>query len=305
MFLFLIAWIWYFKTEMNTAEKFYSQGFEAFKHKDYNKAIKLFLKSITVQPNFKESLLWLGLSYLQIKELDKAKESFEKILKTQPKDFDALFNLAHTLQFQNAFEEAKEIYNKAIKENAKSTDCYFHLGVMTFIEKHYEESLEYFQKAKELSPNNARIAFYIARCKDEICSYDSMEEGQLVIDEYLKVTTHENIPPLFNITLAKAYAKTGQIDHALANCKKALAVNDKDIESYKLLGLLQLLKKDSKEARNALSTAISLERHNAEAHDILSYALCQHDDRTVVQNCRLEYKKIIKKKSRLSNLNSV
>jgi len=255
----------------------------------------LFIKAIDAKPDFKDAIFWLGLSYLEIKDEQKAKESFEQALKLNPKDFHALFNIARTLQAQNCYDQARDFYNRAIKENAKNPDCYFNLGIMAFEENKYPEALDLFQKAQELSPNNGAISFYIAKCKDETCSYNPREEGQSVIDEYLKVTALENVPLSFDITLAKAYAKTGQIDLALEYCKKALATNDKDVEGYKLLGLLQLVKNNLTEAKNTLSTAISLEANNEEAHDILSYVLCQNEDMCIAQKCRLKYKEIIKK----------
>jgi len=293
--LFLAAWFWYFKNEANAAKKFYNHGFVEFQDKAYSKAISFFKKAVEAKPDFKDALCWLGLSYLEIKDWQKAKESFEKALKLNPKDFNALFNIALILQAQNSYDQAREFYNRALKENSKNHDCYFKLGQMDFDENNVSQALEFFQKAHELSPNNASISFYIAKCKEEECRYDSMEEGQSVIEEYLKVTALEKIPPLFEITLAKAYAKAGQIDMSLECCKKALAKDDADVESYNILGLLQLLKSNPDEAKNTLSTAISLESSNEDAHNILSYALCRHEDRCIAEKCRLKYKKIVKK----------
>lgn len=292
--LFVSIWLWFYKQETNFAQKFYNIGLKAFEHQDYEKAIKLLLKATESKTNFKEAIFKLGQSYLNNKDYEKAKETFEKVLKIAPKDFDSLYHIGLSFQAQSAYEEAKEMYNKALKENDKSPDCYFNLGVIAFRESLFEKAIEYFEKSKEINPDRSETTFCIAKCKDELCSYETQEQGQSVIDEYLKIADKKDIPPCYNINLAKAYAKTGNIEQALKHCKLALIEDDKDVESYKLLGIIQLVQKNSAAAKNTLSTALNLDVKDVEAHDILSYILCQHEDRSILHRCRQKYQEIIK-----------
>lgn len=294
MFFFVVLWLWYFNNEMNIAKRFYTIGSKALNKKDYSAAIGAFLKAIEAKFNFKEAFFKLGVSYLKIKEYGKAKENFNKATKIKPKDFKSLYNFAISLEKQNEFEEAKEFYIKALSVNPKDVNCLFKLGFLCFREGFYERALEYFNDAKKIDPQKSEIAFYIVKCFDEMCKYETDEDGQAVIEEYLKLEGKDGLPKDFEITLAKAYAKTGQIENSMARCRKALETNEKDVEAHKLMGLLQLLKKDLAAAKGSLSTAVNLDMNNIEAHDILSYLLCQNDDRRVVKKCRLKYQEIIK-----------
>ena len=289
------VWLWYLSSVTNIVERFSNVAFKAFDRENYNKAVALLLRALKSKKNSKAALLLLGQSYIGLKDYQKAKETFENLLKLNPKDFDTLFNYAQVLQAENKYTEANEFYNKALIENPKSIDCYYNLGVVAFKGGAYEKALESFYKAQELAPERIDVSFYIVKCKDEMCSYETLEDGQSIIDEYLELAEQPKLPPSYGVDLAKAYAKNGQSEEAFEGCKNALKSNDKDIEAYKLMGLLQLLKNDSPEAKNMLSIAIGLDIRDEEAHNILSYVLCQHDDRCIVDTCRQKYHETIKK----------
>lgn len=299
LFVFIIAflgvWIWYFKHEMANHQNFYALGMTSFQKNEYEKAKDLFLKALEVRPNFKEAQYRLGLVFLKQNDYANAKSCFEKALKSAPKDFDTLFNFAFTLQMQNAYEEAKELYNKALKSNSKDPDCYFNLGFITFNQGDLQKALELFSKAKELAPGNTQIAFYVVKCKDAMCNYETPEEGQAVINEYLQMADLPNLPDSYEPALSRAYAKNGQLDEALATCQKCLVKQSENVECYTLLGLIQLLKKDLVGAKATLATALSLQTNSNEIHEILSYTLCQQKNNCALQKCREKYMELVKK----------
>lgn len=299
LFVFILAfaglWIWYFKHEMSNHQNFYALGVNSFKKNEYDKAKDFFLKALAAKPNFKEAQYRLGLVFLRQKDYENAKGCFEKALKAAPKDFDTLFNFAFTLQMQNAYEEAKELYNKALKTNSKDPDCYFNLGFITFNQGDLQKALELFLKAKEFSPNNPQICYFVVKCKDAMCNYETPEEGNAIINEYLQIANLPNLPDSFETSLSRAYAKNGQIDEALKLCQKCLVKQSENVECYTLLGLIQLLKKDLVGAKATLATALSLQSNNSEVHEILSYALCQQQNKCALQKCRDKYKELVQK----------
>lgn len=292
---FVSVWLWFLKNEITISKRLYSSGLKAYEAKSYKKAEKLFLQALAVYSHNKEARYYLGLTYIELKEYADAKDCFERILKTSPQNFDILYNLGLSLFELKLYKEAFEIYQKALKENPASGSCLFKLGLIKFEQAEYNEALEYFKKARELSPNKVEITFYITKCKDELCPYDTVEEGQDIINEYLSISDDPNLPPEFDITLATAYAKTGQMKDALEGCRKSLVKTPETVECYKLLGLIQLLCKDLDGVKNSLSTAINLQADNSELHEILSYALCQQDNRCAVNKCRKKYKELIQK----------
>lgn len=294
VFLGLI-WVWFFKNEAGYLSRLYMEGLNAIEKHDYSRAKDSFLKLNIINPNYEDTKYKYGFVLLKLKEYPAAKDCFEQILKASPKHFDALFGLAQVFQFQKNYDKAEELYYKALKEHEKSLECYFNLGLIFYNQKDFTKAMEFFEKAKEISPEDARVLFYINKCSDELCDYETEEEPQTIIEEYLRIADEPDLPIEFNISLAKAYAKTGQINEALIYCQNSLVINTEDVESYKLLGLLQFLKKDFVGAKNNLSTALHLQSKNKEVHEILSYVLCQQKDKCSAKKCREKYHDLIKK----------
>lgn len=293
--LFTVIWIWFFKSESPQGENFYKSGEHAFEEGDYKKAKELLSKAVLADPKLDDAKYNLGVSHLELKEYDDAKKCFEQVLKSSPKDFNALLNMGKALQYQNDYDGAAEYYEKAIQENDESAECHLGLGRAYFEKKDYTKALEFFKNAVELSPDDVQALFYIAKCKDELCDFDKEGDSESVIAEYSKIAGSPDLPPEYNTTMALAYAKTGKIEEATEYCRKALAINAEDVEAHKLLGLLQFITKDLIGAKSSLSIALSLKPKDEEAHEVLSYVLCQQTDACAVKKCREKYYELIKK----------
>ena len=290
-----IAWIWFFKNEKALCQKLYAAGLKELQAEDYKKAKTTFSKIIFLNQNFQDAKYLLGLTYLKSQNYDNAKDLFKQVLKNSPKDFNALLNLAQVYTSQGEYDAAEEYYLNAMAENDKNPDCAFGLGFINYKKKIYNNALDFFKKAETLNFNKSQLAFYLNKCKDELCEYEEIKDGQLIIDKYLEIADNPDLPEEFHISLATAYAKIGDLDLANEYCQKALVINSEDIESYKLLGLIQLAKKDFIATKSTLATALLLQPKNKELHDLLSYVLCQQVDDCPLQKCREIYMNLIKK----------
>ena len=328
-FLVLIAGalFWYFKNINFSHEDLCEKGVAAFQKNDYEKARELFSISLADNPEYKEAKYNLGLTFVALKDYDKAikcfqdilisepddfdarynlglvyfrigdyanaKKCFEKILETDPREFNTLFNLALTYQMMGSFQEARDLYAKALQENGKDADCYFNLGLMAFDEKEYEKALELFEQANTLSFGRTEVMFSILRCRDELCKYESEEEGQVIINQYLKISKYPELPLEFDVYWARAYAKTGQIDKAFEICNRALVSLPNDALVYRILGLINLLKNELEEAKKSLLKAIDLDIYNPEGYNILSYVFLQQDNAVEYVTFKTKYKELI------------
>ncbi|MFQ5936762.1 MAG: tetratricopeptide repeat protein [Acidiferrobacterales bacterium] len=72
--------------------KYYNQGVEAQKQKDYDRAIELYEKALKIQPDFPDALNNLGFSLRSIamQYMDEAMRAYEKALKLQNNHAEAL-----------------------------------------------------------------------------------------------------------------------------------------------------------------------------------------------------------------------
>lgn len=295
-----VAWIWYFKKSKPSYEVLYQMGLKEFNNNNYEKAEKLFSQALALQDTYKEARYQLGLVNLKLEKYDDAKENLEKYLKVAPKDFNALFNMGVVCEHKESYDEAKEFYGKALKENPDDGECNFNFGKVNLLQKNYDVAKEYLEKSSDLLPdiNKSAASFQLIKCKEEALYEETVEAQQVIIDEYLKFETENpnNLPNDFHITLAKAYAKSGKMKESFESCQKSLEINSDDVEVYKQMALMQLLKKDLVGAKKTLSTALNLDPKNEELHNLLAYLLCQQLSMCEAKKCREKYHAMIKKK---------
>lgn len=288
-----LVWYWFFRDDKSIAEVAYQSACHVFEEGDYKKAKDL-LKQISV--NFvPEATLKLGLSCIATGEYAEAKEHLEKVLKNSPKNFEVLTNLAIAEKALGDSDKALDLYSKASAENPQDAGCYLQMGSIYLEQDNYEKALEVLEHAKELAPDDVNILFAIAKCKNAVCDLENDEECQQLINEYNDLAGYSNLPQEFHISLAQLYAKTGDMDMAIENCRNALEANQEDIEAYILMGLIQLVKKDFVAAKNSLSIALNFRPNSLETHNIFSYLLCQQEDDCKMQQCRAKYYELIEK----------
>lgn len=293
--LLTLAWVWFFKNEKLLCGKLYAAGLEALNNENYKKAKGFFSRIHFLSPNYKDTKYKLAYIELKLANYEHSEDLLKQVIKLNPKDFNALLNLALVYQYLEKYDKAEEYYQKALEQNNKSPDCHYGLGLITYKRSDYQKALDYFINAENYNSKHPRLEFYINKCKDELCNYEESEEAQSIIESYLKMAGDEDLPLEYNISLATAYAKIGNLEMANEYCQKSLLENTEDIGSYKLLGLIQLAKKDYVATKATLSTALHLDPRNKELHDILSYALCQQMDDCPLQKCREIYNELMYK----------
>lgn len=270
--ILVLVWMLILIRRNNVSENvLYKKGLEEYELANYQKAKQLFIRAIAKKSDFFEALLRLGLLYFKLFDYSEARKCFEQIIETAPNNFIATYNLALTLQMMKLNEDAKNFYRKAVSLNDKDVDSYFNLGLISFEEKNLVEALGLFERANLLLPNQTAVQFYIIKCKDELCKYESKEETQEIINSYMKISSRNDIPPEYYSTLTKAHAKNGNIKEALEFCKKSLQVNPEDAESYKLYGLISIINNDILAAKTNLTIAMQLDPDNEEIHNMMKY----------------------------------
>lgn len=285
---------WFFKRDKVAAVQDERAVEKAFEQGNFKKVKELLLKVKDTIAN-PDSEYKLGVAHLKLGEYEESKKCFEKILKQSPKKPEVLLNLAQTLELQGKQDEALETYIKIIDVGGKNVEGHLNVGRINIEKKNYGVALEILEKAKEITPENAQVLFFIAKCKSELSESENDDGYQQAIQEHLELAQSPDLPADFHISLATLYAKNGQPDQAMEFCKKALEQNERDIEAYRLLGLIQLIKKDYNSAKGNLTTALNFQPNNPEIHEIFSYLLCTQVDDCPLSKCREKYKEAIGK----------
>lgn len=293
-FVFFLIWVWFFKEDKEPVENFYKLALKAFEAGDYKKAKELFLQISNLDSNI-DAKYKLGITCLKLKEYDDAKSYLEAVVKKNPKNKDAINKLAEVLQLQGDYDEAINILGKVAKQDPKNPENAINMSDVYFNKGEFEKALEILESAKKNSPDNTGILFAIAKCKNQLLNIENDEECKNILDEYIKLAGRKDLPDEFNITIAKAYAINGEVEKATEYCQKAISLKSEDMEAYRLLGLIQLVKMDFDGAKSNLTIALNIQPNNQETHNIFSYLFCKQVDDCPLKECREKYYKLVKK----------
>lgn len=88
------------------AVKSYNQGVDFSKEGNYQEAILLFRKSITIDPSFTDAYYNLGSLYEFLGNNDKALEAYEELVKTDPSDDDTAYKVGTIYFLKNNYKKA-------------------------------------------------------------------------------------------------------------------------------------------------------------------------------------------------------
>lgn len=292
-----------FRTALTEApdniEIIYNLGLTLCAAQDYGEAIKCFEDILLLDRENLEALYNIGIVFFKKGDYDNAKKKFEEVLSKNPNEIDSLFNLGLTYQMQKNYEEAQNLYAKVLELNPNDADCYFNLSIIKFEQKEYQKALELAEKAKKSNPARADILLLVLRCKDEICSYETPQEGAKILEQYAQLSLLEDIPDKFDTYQARAFAKNGELENSLELCEKIIEENRSNASVYRLLGLIKLVRNETEEAKNALQKAMGLEKHEPEAYKLLSYAFAQEGNTVEQVNYKAKYEELIDDKNTL------
>ncbi|KAL0073593.1 SGS domain-containing protein [Phycomyces blakesleeanus] len=126
---------------MSSGPEFYSKASEAFFDDDYEEAIDLFSKAISLEPTNAEYLLKRGVTYQKTKEFEKA--------------------LADAKQALSVVQDTKGSNNLLAKAHLQNGIALHQLG-------HYTEAQKHFETSKELNPNERTLVTWLKKNSDKV-----------------------------------------------------------------------------------------------------------------------------------------
>lgn len=303
---FVLIWSWFFKNEQLFCEKLYVLGGDALNAKNYKRARSYFHKILTTISDYKDTQFKISICYIELQKYEDAEIYLKQAVKADPKDFIALYMLAQTLVKQNKAEEAQAAYKDGLKIDSQSLECNKELGLLMYSQKDFQNALVYLTTAKDLlnrqEPDKElrqknELAYYILRCEDELCDDENIEQKVNIINKYIEIGNLGDVPREFDFVVAKAYSKIGDLEQTEKYGNRALKFNPENIENYKLLSVLQLVKKDYEAAKTTLTKALNLQPKNDELHEIMSYVVCHQVENCNISRCRKKYFELVDKNS--------
>ena len=174
----------------------------------------------------------IGIAYHQMMELDSAKRQYERAMKLDPKYAEAINNLGTIYYARKSYRRAIGEYKKAIRITPNSASFISNLGTAYYARKDYKNAFEMFQEALKLDPQVFERRNSVGTTLQERSVEDRAN---------------------FHYIMAKSYAKSGDMEHALLYIRKCLEEGFKDRKKFNTDPEFALLQENS-EFKQILAT---------------------------------------------------
>lgn len=145
------------------AEKRYGEGLEAYKEREYAKAVESFKKTVELAAEHKDAWDALGRAYLDQRRTDLAIEAFRKQIAVVPDHVAAHRDLARALWTAKRYPEAEASYKKALELEPEDANTYWSLGALYLAQDRHAAALPPLEKAAALDAKNANIQIALGR----------------------------------------------------------------------------------------------------------------------------------------------
>jgi len=244
------------------AGAYYGIGMAQFSMKHVPEAKEAFLEAINLTPDNPLPLYSLGRLYLTQRAFDEALQAFTKAIRLQPKFVEAHLGLGDVYVNQHKDAEAIEVYEQAKSLAPQAGSIYVKLGLLHERNQHPDEAAKAFEQAITLDPNQA-IAFnnlaWIA-AKKNIRLDEALEWAQKAVALAPSVSA-------FQDTLGWIYRLRGDLDKAADTLSLAAGIKPEIPDVYYHLGIVESERGNTQNAITALTRALELDEHFADAAD--------------------------------------
>lgn len=234
-------------------------GVVACQNRDYQRAVRLISKAISINPNTAQAYSNLGTALKELGRFEEALLNHDKAIALKPDYAQAYYNRGIVLKELKRFEEALVSYEKSIRLGPDPQAYYNHGNVLKDLER-FDEALASYDRAIALNPrfadahfNRANALKHLGRIEEALASYRNAIE----------------LKPEF----ADAYYSKGRALQQLARWEEALACYEKVISLqansfdafFERANVLKELNR-LQDALGSCDEAIALKPEVAEAH---------------------------------------
>jgi tetratricopeptide (TPR) repeat protein len=244
--------------ELGTA--FYQKG-------DYIKAIDWFKKSLVEDPENKEAIQLLGLSYYLSGRPAEAIPSLEKVQAWYPRaNVDASYILGLCYIQTRDYPQARRAFARMFEVPADSAASYLFTARMLLRQEFDPIAEEYAQKAIALDPKLPLAHFFLG----ELHLYKS-RVTESVSDFQQELALNPGHAPTY-YKLADAYSRIQKFDDAERLLQRSIWLDATSTGPYILLGKVLAKKGETELAVRALQHALGMDPNNSVAHHLLGQA---------------------------------
>lgn len=235
---------------------------DSFKAGDYEKAIDAFNLVLEQDNNNPNVLNNIGLCYSKLAKDDLAFEYFIKTLSFNPKSVQTYINLADVYYRNKNIVEAINLLENGVTLLPQEIALKHYLSRFYVEDCRYDLAMDQLFEILDIDEDNLDAYWDLGNIQFELGDYDSAVENYENVLE--KVTDNA----VLYYQTAIAYEANDNVDKAISNHLKALAVNENFHLSYKKLGILFMARNDNESAIEYLQDYLNFDLPKEEKNTI-------------------------------------
>jgi tetratricopeptide (TPR) repeat protein len=258
--------------------------------RQFKAAKKYFRLYLRHNPAKDEVLFYLGCCHSMLNEMSEAIKAYDKVLKTSPYAQSAWLNLGQVHAELKQFDKAIEAYSFALAIHEDDVYALAGRGEALYQTREYRKALEDFQEVEKLFPEHPQVYLRLGDCNRSLGKLEvAIEAYRKYIDTrpganarlyaeeqcaiclyhlkcyeesipYLKVLTKVRPSALYWNLLGSAQSNNNQPEDAIQSLTQSLAIDPKQPEALKVMGIAYRMRGDYPKAQKYLKRAYALNR---------------------------------------------
>jgi tetratricopeptide (TPR) repeat protein len=307
------------------AQAVYELGLLHYRQTDFAAAVKEFKQLNADDPDYSESLFYLGLAAFKAGDNNEAAGAFEKLAETapllevvnnagaaalakgdsekalqwlrrvwvsSPNDTIFRFNYGYALWRNQNLSEAAQHLREVVKANPRDGEAQFLLAKLLAATGQSSEAAQADNEAKRYLPGYAKWSVapdkmpLLVRLKEEF-NRTAFFKLERQQQQGLSRPPAQQVPIRQSLDRARQLISAGKTDEGLAELQRAMAIDSTNAEAHFLRGIIFQREGQSQSAISAFQTAVSYNPRMVEAHIWLGRLHLARGDRAqALAHCR-------------------
>ncbi|MBO7672357.1 tetratricopeptide repeat protein [bacterium] len=228
------------------------EAVDLYNKHEYQKAIDIFSQVLETVEDSAEIYNNIATCYLQLGDYDKAEKHYLKAQSLNPKLPQVYINLADIYYKRGDMESGIQLMSQGIYELPEDMALRHYLARFYMEDARLDMAIDELYKILDEQPDNYDAYYDLARVNFELGNYD------VAIENYENVLRYKENEWL-HYYLAEAYEANNEVDKAISNYLKAIAIKSDFIPAYKKVAILFLARGDKDDAVEYFEDYISMD----------------------------------------------
>ncbi len=242
-------------------EKKIEEALKLYNEKEYQKALDIFSSILETTEDNAEIYNNIATCYLQLGDLEKAEKNYLKAQSLNPKIPQVYVNLADIYFKQNDIDSGIQLISQGIYEIPDNMVLRHYLARFYMEDARLDLAIDELYKILDEQPDNYDAYYDLAKVNFELGNYD------VAIENFENVLNYKD-NEWVHFYLGEAYEANNEIDKAMSNYLKAIALKSDFIPPYKKVAILFLARGDYEDAIEYFEDYLTMEISDEEKEKI-------------------------------------